>query len=108
MPLEPQVARARTRPKFAGIFGSSQVPSEFTRALRFKTLTTQLGSRPAPDTTLGSLIVNIISVCKESSGFSLVTKMLAWPCDSAVTNPSDVTVAWVGSSTHRTVAGLEL
>src|SRR5689334_7092032 len=36
-----QVARARTRPKFAGTFGSTHDPSACTRALRLRTLTTQ-------------------------------------------------------------------
>ena len=36
-----QVARARTGPKFAGIFGSTQVPSVFTCTVRLSTLTTQ-------------------------------------------------------------------
>jgi hypothetical protein len=36
-----QVTRALTGPKFAGMFGSTQVPSGFTRTLRLSTLTVQ-------------------------------------------------------------------
>ena len=35
-PLKTHVARARTRPKFAGMFGSTQLPSGLTRTLRFR------------------------------------------------------------------------
>ena len=38
-PSTMQVARARTRPKFAGTFGSTHEPSGWTRTLRFNTLT---------------------------------------------------------------------
>src|SRR5512146_1979209 len=41
VPPSTQVARARTWPKFAGMLGSTQVPSGFTETLRFSTLTTQ-------------------------------------------------------------------
>ena len=59
-PFTMQVARARTRPKFAGTFGSTHEPSGRTRTLRFRTLTVQfslscvstrrrrLGAQPAP------------------------------------------------------------
>ena len=40
-PLFTQVARARTRPKPAGIFGSVQLPSVFTGVLRLRMLTKQ-------------------------------------------------------------------
>ena len=40
-PLKMQVARARTRPKFAGMFGRIHEPSGRTRVLRFSTLTMQ-------------------------------------------------------------------
>src|SRR5512146_3342053 len=41
IPPSTQVARARTWPKFAGMLGSTQVPSGFTETLRFSPLTTQ-------------------------------------------------------------------
>ena len=41
MPFSTQVARAFTDPKFAGMFGSTHVPSGFTCTVRLSTLTTQ-------------------------------------------------------------------
>jgi hypothetical protein len=56
-PLTTQVARARTGPKFAGIFGSTQLPSGFTRTFRFKTETMQFslsGGGVWPDAAEGA------------------------------------------------------
>ena len=56
-PLKVQVARARTNPKFAGMFGNTQDPSGRTRVLRFSTLTMQFSfscvwaETPAGNTT---------------------------------------------------------
>ena len=47
-PLMMQVARARTRPKLAGMFGSTHVPLGRTRVLRFNTLTMQFSLSRGP------------------------------------------------------------
>src|SRR5689334_6310183 len=60
-PSMTHVARARTGPRFAGMFGSTQVPSGLARTFRFSTLTTQFSLSCANAVRAGHTASSVIA-----------------------------------------------